>query len=1712
MVAIRIAREKLIDLTLRNAMLNFRHSEASIRHVRVIAQEPTLIVEYLASERSIDVIPVPPVEAIPRDEDTDTFRNALREARTVDPDWLAAEDARRAAGERRSKKDKAAERALRDRVRNQLGMPPWRVAIDPKARAEELGINPSYDLPSRAANPAAVAAFPKLQTLFFPDRLDPKLSAIYGGARTLQEDAGISALSCAVGFLEWYDSDDSGTALYAPLLLLPINMDRRVVAGEYVFSIAGRDDDETTNVALREKLRQFGLELSEYDPEAGVDAYLASVTETVRNRPRWRVRRWVTIGIFSFSGQAMWNDLDPERWPPAARPDEHELLQQIFGDVPVGELNVLAPVHDIDHPELEAQAPVLVTDADASQVSAVIDAAGGASLVIQGPPGTGKSQTITNIIANAMWQGKSILFVSEKMAALRVVKDRLDHMNLGVFCLEVHSAKASKAQVLQSIKARMDAARLGSNAGEIERARDSLRQARQRLTDYAGVMNTPAGETGLTTHDVLWGDSSRAVLPEGVPLGVMDFRFKDPFTIDRFKRAELKAAGKALDDHAAAMGAFAEPSRQPWRGVGNLNLSRFDRTNAIQAVTQWATALESLQRATRELAEMARWDALRTVADLRAAVVAIQSVPIPAPADVIEAALLPLATEEVALQSLVRWLRLLVEARRLEGVVDTTCIAARLEANGGRVASMMDEVERLGIGNITGRDLQAAYDEAQTKARDLAHAVQLVAQVLSAANREGAGAPDVRAEAVAASFLYHIHQFPYEVAHLRSPRLAQDGVLDEIVAAHALAHEAAEAATQADFGEAPTSDLAAALPTGRELREAAAILQSTGFMGRLFSGSWRHAKATWRKAFPGEPKNRTDSITRLKAAALWKEKLAQLEASANAREAIGRNWKGVATAFDQIVAVATWMRTVQKVTPFAIPGARELRRLLYEGSSEDIAAFADLAQSANELNLVGIFREAYSKKSSIHAEAKLEQERANALASALECTGACGLKPNATIRALSEALAALRNAQECRAKLQAETVALHALGPLSRDEEAARAQAVKSTLERAKVLIDTKLPRATIRWLMHAEHRARASALVDAVTRLNAALAAEQLARDQTNALLLINPSAWCGSALEDAAIDVLADKASRAANAADDLEKQIALLSTEVEATGLGLADLIAEWTKEGRRYACVAWAVEAAFFHSAAEKLMRENPALARHTGNSHEQVRARFQQLDKEILVLNRRLVASKLFQRPVPVGRRAQSVRDYTDNQMIDHQTGLTKPRIALRRLFGNAGAAIRAYKPCIMMSPLSVAQYLEPGKHHFDLLIIDEASQMRPEDALGALIRCSQAIIVGDPEQLPPSDFFVAADSRDDEEMEDAPEESILELGRRCWRPMRMLEVHYRSRHQSLIAYSNREFYENRLLVYPSPVLEDPDFGVTCTKVEDGGYEAGQGRNPIEARAIVDEAAALMRKRIDRSIGIVAVNRAQSVLIETMMDELAASDPEIQAYRQHWDETLESFFVKNLENVQGDERDIILVSTVYGRTAEGAFHQRFGPINKVYGHRRLNVLFTRAKRRLAIFTSIDPSQIVADGKQRGVRVLKEFLEYASTGTIHQGRKTSQEPDSDFERWFLSRLKAAGYEAHAQVGVAKYRIDIGIVHPDKPGNYIIGVECDGATYHSSKAARDRDRLRQNVLEQLEWRIHRVWSTDWYRDPEREFTRLIRSVERARGGDGPMASPAV
>jgi very-short-patch-repair endonuclease len=416
----------------------------------------------------------------------------------------------------------------------------------------------------------------------------------------------------------------------------------------------------------------------------------------------------------------------------------------------------------------------------------------------------------------------------------------------------------------------------------------------------------------------------------------------------------------------------------------------------------------------------------------------------------------------------------------------------------------------------------------------------------------------------------------------------------------------------------------------------------------------------------------------------------------------------------------------------------------------------------------------------------------------------------------------------------------------------------------------------------------------------------------------------------------------------------------------------------------------------------------------------------------------------------------------------------------------------------MMSPLSVAQFIEPGAVEFDVLLIDEASQMRPEDALGAISRSRQLIVVGDPKQLPPTTFFDRIEQNDDVSDEDAVEtESILDLAMQQYGRPRRLIWHYRSRHDSLVAFSNRHFYDGELQVSPSPDRTG-ELGVRYQYV--GGKYSG-GVNPAEATRVAERAIEMMTTNSDYSLGVVAVNQPQRDLIRIEIERLLLEEPRAQKYVERWDEGLEPFIIKNLESIQGDERDVILISTVYGPDANGNVFQRFGPINSQTGWRRLNVLFTRAKYRLEVISSLRPGDIIVDEKtSRGARALRGYLEYVSSGRLDSGIVSGLSFESDFEQAVAQLLKERGYDCIPQVGVAGFRIDLAVQDPQNSSRFVLGIECDGRAYHSSKSARDRDRLKDEVLRRLGWRLHRIWSTDWFTDPNREVERVVAAIKEA------------
>lgn len=510
---------------------------------------------------------------------------------------------------------------------------------------------------------------------------------------------------------------------------------------------------------------------------------------------------------------------------------------------------------------------------------------------------------------------------------------------------------------------------------------------------------------------------------------------------------------------------------------------------------------------------------------------------------------------------------------------------------------------------------------------------------------------------------------------------------------------------------------------------------------------------------------------------------------------------------------------------------------------------------------------------------------------------------------------------------------------------------------------------------------------------------------------------------------------------------------------------------------------------------------PELCSFSSADHERKIAEFRAADERFQKLTEHYVAARL----AGLVPNSAGLAPGADSELgiLRRELQKQKRHMPIRQLVQNLPTLMSKLKPCLLMSPLSVAQYLDAGHEQFDVVIFDEASQIPVWDAVGAIARGRQLVCVGDTKQLPPTSFFNRGDSDDADGLEGDVQdlESILDECLGIGLPKLTLQWHYRSRHESLITFSNVTYYDNALVTFPSPQTEDT--GVRFQRVQ-GVYDRGGSRsNRAEAEAIVKaiETHYLDPDQRRRSVGVVTFNQAQQSLIERMLDERRRSLPQLDAALALASQ--EPLFIKNLENVQGDERDIIFFSITYGPDAAGKVSLNFGPLNLEGGHRRLNVAVSRARQGVVIFSTLMPEQIdLSRVRASGVRDLKHYLEFAIRGPralVEQRVPTGREPDSPFEAQVIDQLRANGWTVHPQVGVSGYRIDIGVVDPRAPGRYLLGVECDGASYHSGATARDRDRLRQHVLEGLGWELHRIWSTDWWLDPEQPMKRLLARLER-------------
>lgn len=1593
LVAQRIERlrPKLLDLSLRNPLLSSSFNRGPL--VRVVDELPEKLFAKLPS--GLTFHPLPPLDATPADEQTQAFLDALASARLTDEIYLKALEGLGDDGAASLEANSAIERELRDRVREVLGLPPRPSGPQPSldAHARLHGLEPSYDLPAPDPNDTNPLHDDKLiQTLLLPDDLQRKLSGISDKARSWLQETGVNVMHMAIGFLEWRPPNATKSA-FAPLLLVPVELTKRRTGEGLIFSVKSSDPTLAVNEVLRIKLaNDFGVEIPSLQGES-IEDFLAELATMNPATVKLTVRRQVAFGIFPSARIAMYHDLAQI----STGAGDNAALRRIFAGSEDAAANPFADDYGTDALEIAQEAPPLVLDADGSQVSAVVDALKGENLALEGPPGSGKSQTIVNMIAAAIANGKSVLFVAEKMAALEVVHARLRAIGLDVFLLPLQAARGSKEAVMNALRERLNASTAQSVAQLTEKRR-AYAEARDTMARYLAILATDFGNSGLTVHTAI-GHAIGAMhrlqtAPALLKLAVPD--------AERWSKDRRERAGKLADDYAKSRAAASPDSA--WRGIGlvpvhsyGLDAKTEEARQLADTVASWADQAHRLGLGGGDIKQVAQAvaQAAATIETLKATGEAVHiETAVGAIRQRSERAIIEFAEHCEHTQTAFR--------RLAEDLV-----APEDDGWPQRIGQVVTLVAALDADTLDVNAIAGAVDEDRAQWASVGPAVEsleiAVTQIPALADRSLDEIAQVRSLATAAgrealALRTDVSLTPAATASL--VRAAKQGL--ELVEKRQLINAA--------FERMPD-------PSPEELAGAAAALKSAGFFAR-FAQPFQKAKALYRSYAKAGKFNRQSASQALFAAADFKRDADAFVSDAATSGAFGVHWRKLDTDFQAFLRLAEFCVGIQRL--FSELRDAGLRQTMTAASDELLLGLPETPSDAAKSSVAAFVADARRRQKRVEqADASLPL-----LAQALDGF----IRPTSLSQGDCKKLAELlTSTRQLAAKLDGHREVSAILGPSFAGWRTS--VAVLSGLVSIIRVFDASGVRDAVSGAISAFGFAGAS---DMIVGVSAKPEATLSAIDQ----LAGEGGAPFATRLRALDLDSLSDQLASAAGDRDGLRAHAECALHLRELGSLGL-DLLVP-TIADIRHAELALDLDAIIAKSMADAIFKTHgDALGRFAGSRLASIRAEIAELDRQIQTLTRQEVrATALKNCKPPQGNGAGPVGTRTELALLNHLVSLTRPNVAPRDMVARAGRAMKALKPCWMMSPLAVAQYV-PTDLIFDLCIIDEASQMTPEDSLGAIARAKQTIIVGDTNQLPPSSFFrtVLAEADDeDTEVEAVVEESILEMANAAFAKKRRLRWHYRSQHTSLIAFSNHHIYDDDLVLFPSADDRRPDRGVSLREVS-GLYK--KGLNPIEAKAVVEAATQFMHDYPDRSLGIVAMNQKQRDLILEEVEIVAAKDDAVRAYIERWaaeDQGIQEFFVKNLENVQGDERDAIFISTVYGPETHGArVMRRFGPINGKVGRRRLNVLFTRAKQQIITFTSLTPADIgVSPTENAGAFLLKRWLEYSATGVIEAGEGTGRPTDSPFEDFVLEQIRKMGLEAVPQVGVKGYFVDIG-VHP-------------------------------------------------------------------------------
>ncbi|EJL90176.1 DUF4011 domain-containing anti-phage protein Hhe [Pantoea sp. GM01] len=1759
--ALEDMRRKLLDLTSRNRLLNFpvaqKHSS-----LRIVDELPDQLYRSLISEEPMQFAAVPDPSIlqlqqfgfINKDENSTDEKNkkSMPDAKT----WAAKLGINTSYELLSQPKDNVSAEdyqlvvkawqdileSLKETTTPLAGA--WNNALQSEPPAPrlitsliQLGYKDlgEFERDAKAGKPLRTPSIRKsltddqIQTLYYPSELEAMLRSLHGKAQVAIEETGAGILYLALGFLEWFESEDSDKARLAPLFTIPVTLEKGKLdpqAGLYRYHLRYTGEDILPNLSLQQKLQgDFGIALPDHSDDLLPETYFKQIQTIIeKSKPHWTVRRYGALSLLNFSKMLMYLDLDPDRWPQGNKNLlNHEIIKRLFtsqaGDA-LDRASGGSNEYAIDNfSDIHEKFP-LIYDADSSQHSALIDSVNGENLVIEGPPGTGKSQTITNLIAAAMLNGKKVLFVAEKLAALEVVKHRLDKAGLGDFCLELHSHKSHKRKVLEDIQKRLSNPALQQTTAQIDAEISRYEDLKNVLNSYAQEINQEWKNTGLTIHQILTGATRyrRELDIDPTLLHIENFSGN---TFDRVSQLRLRDQITQFKDVVVEfrqqVGEKAELAEHPWYGVNNIDIQLFDCDRIVALLSDWNAELFSWQEALSDFLQnhaisSASYDDLCWHSQL-----VELSGQLPQLSDNIDfEAFKKLDVQSI--EQLKNWLINYYEVQadylKLAGFLDTEKL--RLLEEGTAAPDLPDIALRFGL-------------EGATTLADVVRMIRGLEQLHKDFESDKAGfsalleaLPPIVAQKFPATaqgfsqvitFIDIASALPTDLIKFRHERFDDDSidpVLKEL-------YQRLES-LQILRDQLNSRFVLSKVKDDEQLKKIEMSLHESGLFSGL-SSSWRQAKnaliglstdsnAKW--------KTLNDELPKLRQ---YAQELAELE-TCNFNQVLGELYRGLDTKTDQLRQIRDWYCNVRRAWGIGFGTNVAIGSALLTLDSQIFRGIQHLKQQGADVQI------------SLHLAQLKEHQRT--FSSGMLNLG-CDQLLAGEINLFTPIIASLKDALfPIQQWFTAEQLSLNTVNE--------NIDVLQQLHVRQRTLIDNTLPgeifaaarklaigvdknnayslnvmNETITFTEELIDKIHSAELACCIKKLSGGDAYRSLQSELVTLQHVwkahINAQAnFAGETQLTAAewykksgksLDALITRNKDAIHKPRWLNGWLNFIrrSKEIENSGLQrIRDAVMSHTLA---IELSDTGLQVAVFDQLAREIASDRPHLLRTSGNSRSALQKSFRDYDKALQKLQRERIAAIIASNPIPQGSSGGRKADYTELALIRNETGKKTRHIPIRQLIKRAGQALLQLKPCFMMGPMSAANYLEPGDIEFDLIVMDEASQVKPEDALGVIARGKQIVVVGDPKQLPPTSFFDRAGIEDEDEDTAAVSQtdSILDASLPLFK-MRRLRWHYRSKHESLIAYSNRHFYNSDLVVFPSPNAQAPEFGVKFSFVQNGRFVNQQ--NIEEARVIAKAVALHAIQSPDESLGIVAMNSKQREQIERAIDEMCREDAQVSVAIDRLRAKSDALFVKNLENVQGDERDVIFISFTYGPgEVDGKVYQRFGPINSDVGWRRLNVLFTRSKKRMHVFSSMRSEDVLLnETSKRGVQALRGFLHFAEKGNIDGlGQSTGKAPDSDFEVAVINALEHAGFCCEPQVGVAGFFIDIAVRDPGKQGHYLMGIECDGATYHSAKSARDRDRLRQDVLEGLGWRIRRIWSTDWFSNPNEILDPIIRELNQLK-----------